>query len=68
MNIEESILTNFADSSHEVVITVAKNKEGEIVFTAGSAFIKTGNIARRRTWMHSKLDEWIDEQLTKEQA
>lgn len=66
---EESILTNFADSSHDVVITVTNNEEGELVFIAGSAFIKTGgDIARRRTWMHSKLDEWIDEQLTKEQA
>jgi len=69
MNIEESILTNFANSNHEDVVTVSKNKEDELVFTAGSAFIKTGgDIARRRTWMHSKLDEWIDEQLTKEQA
>ena len=69
MNIEESILTNFADSSHEVVITVTKNEERELVFTAGSAFGKNeSRKARHREWMHSKLDEWIDGQLTKEQA
>lgn len=66
---EESILTPFANQIGEVVITVSKNKEEELVFTAGTAFTKIGgDIARRRTWMHSKLDEWIDEQLTKEQA
>jgi len=66
---EESILTPFAATEHEEVVTVSNNKEGELVFTAGPAFIKIGSdIARRRTWMHSKLDEWIDEQLKKEQA
>jgi len=64
---EESILTPFAVTEHEEVVTVSNNKDGELVFTAGPAFIKTGgNIALRRTWMHKKLDEWIDEQLTKE--
>jgi len=66
---EESILTTFAVTEHEEVVTVSKNKKEELVFTAGPAFIKTGgDIARRRTWMHSKLDEWINEQLAKEQA
>jgi hypothetical protein len=66
---EESILTPFADTEHKLVITVSKNKEEELIFTAGPAFIKTdGDIARRRIWMHSKLDEWINEQLIKEQA
>ena len=63
---EESILTPFANPEHEVVVTVSKDEE-ELVFTAGPAFIKiSGDIARRRIWMHSKLDEWIDEQLIKE--
>jgi len=66
---EESILTPFAATEHEEVVTVSNNKEGELVFTAGPAFIKIGSdFARRRTWMHNKLNEWIDEQLTKEQA
>ena len=66
---EESILTPFGDPDNEVVITVWRDEEGGLVFTAGSAFIKTGgDIARRRKWMHRRLDEWIDEQLTKEQA
>ena len=64
---EESILTPFASTEHEEVVTVSKNKENELVFTAGPAFIKTGgDIARRRAWLHKKLDQWIDEQLTKE--
>ena len=64
---EESILTPFAASEHEEVVTVSNNKDGELVFTAGPAFIKTGgDIARRRAWLHKKLDQWIDEQLTKE--
>jgi len=49
------------------VVTVSNNKDGELVFTAGPAFIKTGgDIALRRTWLHNKLDQWINEQLTKE--
>jgi hypothetical protein len=66
---EESILTGFTDTNHAVVATVRTNEDGELVFAAGPSFNKASVLkARHREWMHSKLDEWIDEQLTKEQA
>jgi len=66
---EESILTGFADTNHAVVVSARTNEDGELVFAAGSAFGKNeSRKAHHREWMHSKLDEWIDEQLTKEQA
>jgi hypothetical protein len=66
---EESILTGFADTNHAVVVSVRTNEDGELVFTAGSAFHEPSVLkARHRDWMYSKLDEWVNEQLTKEKA
>jgi len=66
---EESILTGFADTNHAVVVSARTNKDGGLIFTAGSAFGKNeSRKARHHEWMHSKLDEWVNEQLTKEQA
>jgi len=65
---EESILTSFADITNSMVVVVNTNDE-ELSFTAGPAFNKTNTrMEHHRTWMHSALDEWIDEQLNKEQA
>jgi hypothetical protein len=64
---EESILTGFADTNHAVVVSARTNEDGGLVFTAGSAFTEPSVFkAHHRVWMHSKLDEWVYEQLIKE--